>query len=632
MRQDSQVPTNPDSVDLIDLHNGFETAVPSPPLSRHDPSTYPDQSESFSVGEAALNLDFFEGLPAWLEDYTFDFANMNSSFANNISNSGTNWIDTPCEPPISHNVPVVSIGNVWFTRVPRQPEDGRPRSRSVTPPHGDSIQEVDESYRRTLHTTLRARTIEPFVPSSEYLNLCVRCYFTRFHGVFPVVHAPTFRASKSNSMLLISICSVGSLFTGSDSGATQGAQIWACLNKATLANWERLVLFDNKSSVSMLQAILIGQTFAMLSGDPKHLATAESFHGGLLAWMRRSRMFQRKHDPLPSSDISEGDAEARWRDWAREEEIARLVLGLYIHDAELARIFHHEPFLRHSAQSALATAPESLFAARNSLEWLPQLRSAGDAGCISRESSTAIFNQLASAVGDNRRTDRFTQYAQIEGISATIIEERLAGCLDDHKQEYLGAALIKVYQQHLLPPEARSPDPLSLDILWHLTFISLFTDFDLLERAIGRDRQAVTPADEEEVTSWAASTNSRRAIMHIHLILKQVEKFPLGVEPAMHVPRAIFTVAITWFCAIHYNRNPSTVHSAELDFPEIQLLGLNPGVLLSEALGDKHTRPTASKAKEKLCRFADLLQRLGHWGIARKFAAIIEVLIQQGFG
>lgn len=61
-------------------------------------------------------------------------------------------------------------------------------------------------------------------------------YFTGFDPVFPIVHAPTFRPSAKSSLLLLSICSIGSLFVGSSHAASQGMKIFETLNKAILSS------------------------------------------------------------------------------------------------------------------------------------------------------------------------------------------------------------------------------------------------------------------------------------------------------------------------------------------------------------------------------------------------------------
>lgn len=109
-------------------------------------------------------------------------------------------------------------------------------------------------------------------------------YFTRFNPIFPIVHAPTFRPSTRRSLLLLSICSIGSLFLASPSATAQGTKLFERLNKTILASvraalaamastieaewsqWESYLIRGGGEALAMTQAALIGQTFGMLSG------------------------------------------------------------------------------------------------------------------------------------------------------------------------------------------------------------------------------------------------------------------------------------------------------------------------------------------------------------------------------
>lgn len=61
-------------------------------------------------------------------------------------------------------------------------------------------------------------------------------YFAKFNTIFPIIHSQTFRPTPKNSLLLLSICSIGSLLIGSRGAAAQGRRIFERLNKAILAS------------------------------------------------------------------------------------------------------------------------------------------------------------------------------------------------------------------------------------------------------------------------------------------------------------------------------------------------------------------------------------------------------------
>jgi hypothetical protein len=67
-------------------------------------------------------------------------------------------------------------------------------------------------------------------------NLSVQVYFSKFSPLFPVIHSQTFRPTSENSLLLLSITSIGSLLLGSKSAAAQGTRVFERLNKAILAS------------------------------------------------------------------------------------------------------------------------------------------------------------------------------------------------------------------------------------------------------------------------------------------------------------------------------------------------------------------------------------------------------------
>lgn len=121
---------------------------------------------------------------------------------------------------------------------------------------------IDESYRKRLAERLQQRVQHGILPSTPFLvclvsflcvyilraclhnayahlhqkDLCIQAYFSKFHPLFPVVHMPTFRPGTQNSVLLLSICSAGSLFVGSSRAISHSISMFERLNKAILSS------------------------------------------------------------------------------------------------------------------------------------------------------------------------------------------------------------------------------------------------------------------------------------------------------------------------------------------------------------------------------------------------------------
>ncbi|KAK5687755.1 hypothetical protein LTS10_001895 [Elasticomyces elasticus] len=558
------------------------------------------------------SFDIYYEHPSWTIDPAFDIASFETPFAVTMAELGQGMPNDPFCPTTLPRKPTTAVENLWFTRLDEARGNGL-ESRNATP---STLQEVDDEYRRALHGKLQIKTPEESLPSSDFLNLCVREYFARFHPVFPVIHAPTFRPSRANTLLLLSICSVGSLLTGSVNAADRGARIFESLNKAILATWDKLMARDAEEVLPMVQAALIGQTFGLLSGDPRHLATVDAFHGTVISWARRKGIFNNRDDTEMRSRPDHDDLETAWHKWARREESIRAALGLYIHDAELSNIFHHEPYLRH-ANPSFSSHGSSAFMASGARGWAQQYECTSQALGRPRDGS------------DAPNPCRFTIYARLQSISARILEMRLGQKLQGNTRDQLSQELINFYHRYLAPLLLHEPDDLGICILWHLCFVSIYADFDLLERAIGRDGCDVATRSAAEVSNWAASIDAKRCIIHILLLQKKLEAFAVGSEPAIHIPRSIFLVAIAWYCYAQYiGEISSATDSAEPNSPEFEAMGLHASRLLFEAHRYRHGKPTSFVANEILCRFIDLLQRVGHWEIARKFALILRALVQ----
>jgi hypothetical protein len=171
---------------------------------------------------------------------------------------------------------------------------------------------------------------------------------------------------------------------------------------------------------------------------------------------------------------------------------------------------------------------------------------------------------------------------------------------------------------------------MDMTILWHSAYMSMCADFDLLERAIGRDGGNLSSEDQLAVVTWANSSQAKRCVIHGTIIQKRLENLPLGSEPAIHVPRAMFKAGIAWYCYSRFGSRgeaQSDLGQENLDFPEFKLFGVNPAVLLFQANGYKHGGPSSTEINAALCGLTDLLRRIGHWEIARRFAAILGALL-----
>ncbi|KAB8264803.1 hypothetical protein BDV32DRAFT_75580 [Aspergillus pseudonomiae] len=492
---------------------------------------------------------------------------------------------------------------------------------------------ADESYRQRLAESLRQQIQPGILPSTGFLNLCLQAYFTHFQSIFPLVHVPTFQPSKNNAILLLSLCSIGSLFLGSSRAMAHGISMFERMQKAILASWETHISASKGLSIISLQAALIGQTFGLLVGRPKDLTGIDIFHGSIVAWARKAKLFSLTEDARACSiNIEENgeELEGAWRAWARTEEKKRIILGIYIHDVELAKLHNHEPILRHGVEKVPKLSPPNVFTAPNAAAWKRELMAVQ--APVHIPPSPAVTGPLSLSV-ETRPGDDFECYAILECIGALAHEDRDAGGtrLDivQNCQRLLTQWYLRRFNHSPRNPlhASKIQDPFCLMILWHSTFMHLYTRFDDLECACGREGEAVSQQKRPYAEAWVRSVDAKRTLLHATLVQRHFQSIAVGAEPAVHVPMALYYCGIAWasFTQFRMLEPPSDGDSEELDFPELRMLGVNQTKLFCEVtrgiqLGRLESGP--------LFVIIDLLGKISHWKISETLSATLLAFVE----
>ncbi|KAJ5757372.1 uncharacterized protein N7511_006066 [Penicillium nucicola] len=609
---------------------------PTPGSQSHLPpldSSFADLSQHGSWMFEDSNIQ----IPAWFADDDFDLSALNSE----ILMSTTNWLPghlsnpqnepsgPALQPPEEDNVPSreelirthwhTYMGPTWL---------GLSRTGHITPEMIPEQTQVDEAYRASLAVKLQPDI--PFLPlpSTDFLNLCIQMYFTKFHPVFPIVHAPTFRPSSKSSLLLLSICSIGSLFVGSSYAASQGTKIFETLNKAILSSWEGYFARQGTETIAMIQAALIGQTFGLLSARQKDLLVAQTFHGTLVVWAKRatgSQKAKKASDYIGLSDISQNPEKA-WKTWIQAEERNRLLAGIHVHDIEISELFLADPYFRHSPSKLPPLSDDDLWLAKTSKEWAHKMTFH-----ISHSQSYASNSRPLTRSADEPRLSNsispfngFSTYLELGSLAASAVEAKSTN--NTAQQNFYEDAMVNFYDSKIASRGSQTTETYFLTVLWHSAFISLYADTNCIELAIGKEGLAESELHREHIREWASSTNAQRCALHATLILHELQKSPIGTEPPLHVPRIVFRAALIWFCYTEFGSTMSINRHSSVEFPELQKIGINCQRLTFEANGFKVLRPTISESST-LCGLLDILPRVGHWGISRLFASILNLLV-----
>jgi hypothetical protein len=457
------------------------------------------------------------------------------------------------------------------------------------------------------------------LPTSEQLNLFAKLYFHRFHPLLPVIHAPSFRPTAENALLFLSICSIGSLFVGSSRALMQGSRIFERLNKAILASWESFLSQSHPDAFSMVQAAILGQTYAILAGKPKYLILADVLHGTVVAWAREANRLGALR--YCSSDVlDDADLDRSWHRWIESEQRARVQVALHVHDAELATLLHHQPIRSHKFRQFPQLASDALFSAPTASTWAALYRQSWQS-----QVTDQIYPRLYRSPDSFPSTGQnslFTAYGLLESINARLVDAKQSYEFD-HLVCQETDLLIKWWETY----HTSTQDPFCLPVLWHSIFISLYADLDLLEQSIGRDGHHPMSEASSPAREWAGSLNASRCLIHASLIARYLERMSISSEPAIHVPRALFSAALAYLCVARYA--PKHAISTEaFASPEIQLLGETVSQTSCFSKLNENTGGFFVADLDHLYRIIDLLQRGGRWGISQAFATVLSTALE----
>lgn len=593
-----------------------------PGMALHD--TMPRGDSSWFLG-ADLDVD---ALDFSLSSAIYEWARLPSTTAYAGSTSNTFDLAGPIAAPTSILEPSSSnhpntVQKKWFTYLSPS-EESRSKQPAATN-HGGSIAScnvnADEDYRAGLSRQLQPQMHDEALPSAEHLNLFARLFFSRFHSLLPIIHAPTFRPTPENSLLFLSICSIGGLFVGSSQAVAQGTRIFERLNKAILASWETILSCSRPGALSMVQAAIIGQTFAILSGRPRDLVMADVLHGTVTAWARESN----KHSHVDLNGVKQlnlgldaPDLEEQWQTWIEVEQRGRVEIALNIHDAELAGLLHHDPVRKHRFAQYPSLESDALFMAPTATKWASMYKQFS-----STQTSTLAMDEAFHNAGDR---SRFAAYSVLESIHASLLESRHSTTLSTQESARISELLIHWWLVHKAYLRDDEEDPFSLPVLWHTTYMCLYVDMDLLEQAVGRCGSSSANRALDKVQKWACSLDASKCLVHALLIQRNLERMRVSAEPAIHLPRALFSAALAWIC---FNRigHQQEINLKAFDAPEIQLLGSDTALheAQGQAFGD-----SAFADVNHLHRLIDLLSRVGRWAISKTFASVLCAALEDG--
>jgi hypothetical protein len=222
----------------------------------------------------------------------------------------------------------------------------------------------------------------------------------------------------------------------------------------------------------------------------------------------------------------------------------------------------------------------------------------------------------------------FLSYTMLESIAALSYEDRSRGTSGRAAVQQCEEWLIEWYRTYAQVSNAsKHPDHFCLMILWHSIFMHLDTRFDQLECACGREGETTAQKYRSYASTWADSRDATRALIHATLIQQHFQLLPIGAEPAIHVPMALYNCGIAWACFTRFGSGvgDSFVDPATLgEFSEMKLFGVKQ---LKPFHDIKSSIQWGKSESAQLFKIIDLLGKISHWKVAGSFSTTLMSLV-----
>ena len=262
------------------------------------------------------------------------------------------------------------------------------------------------------------------LPQLSVLNRYLSTYFNFFHHHLPFLHPATFNPSTVSAPLLLSVLSIGALYTFEQDQAYMlhiGSKVLVTQFLQKKDNFS-----SRKCPLWMMQSSLLNMSFASWSGDPKGLEWACSIKS-LLANMVAGNRYELKL----RSEARDG-RQPNHEEWVEDEGCRRTYFAVYIFFGLLTLTYNHTPAISFNEFDTLELPSSETL-------WNAELADDGSWIAILTASTILTFREAHDALFQGE-TARYSAFATRVMINALFLEvwyhKRSPEALQDVVTEY----------------------------------------------------------------------------------------------------------------------------------------------------------------------------------------------------
>lgn len=297
----------------------------------------------------------------------------------------------------------------------------------------------------------------------------------------------------------------------------------------------------------------LGLTQCSQSAKLRHMA--QTLHGWAFSWARTLGMFDlplRGLEAVLRQTQSPEVKHAAWQQWANVEMQRRVVCGLFVVDAQLARYAGGMPLGRHVSNPLQCVASDAAFAASTPEAWISEMEKAPPDAPTFREIFLTLCGERSARTSP--QLSPMSTLVVLEGIQALISESIAAGgaTIGTPSQADIVDTLDYI-RYSFLTRLGDTIDGVELRIRWHTLCIDAIADSVQLSRSICSTSQQLFCIGQSQsgphsnIKAWTRSAEARVALLHAIAIQDLAQRLHLGRAHALSMPTAVFASA-----TIHY--------------------------------------------------------------------------------
>ncbi|TEB40271.1 hypothetical protein FA13DRAFT_1784850 [Coprinellus micaceus] len=201
----------------------------------------------------------------------------------------------------------------------------------------------------------------------------VNTFFTMFSTHIPLIHRPTWTMEDKHPMLVSAMQACGAIFLKTQVSLAFVQRTLDHLGDSLIAEFSKPNA-TLKDRFSLIMAVVLLQSWNLLSRQPDRMGTSRLFHGVVVTMIRRIGLIRLLSTWTPPDLSNHYTLDTAWREWARFETLKRVVFFAYIQDCSNCAYFSTMPIFHPSEIEISLPCDDNLWAAQNVREWYQMLQ------------------------------------------------------------------------------------------------------------------------------------------------------------------------------------------------------------------------------------------------------------------